>query len=322
MRITTLFGALCLTCSGGLVHAQTVLQLGHPQPETSAFQAGAVAFANDFERRTARRYTIAVSPDGKLGGERVLVSKAQNGSIDLVLTSTGPVGHFVPETLLTDIPFLFRDSAHAHKVLDGPIGQDILGRFPANGLVALAWGENGFRHLSNSRLPIRSPEDLRGLKIRTMENPVHITAFKVLGARPTPMSFTDLYAALQSKTVDGQENPLPTILSSGFGPLQKHLSLTGHVYSAALFIAAPATVNRLSDSDRKALIEAARTGAMAMRKRVAEIEASALEELRRQGMVVEDNINKERFQTALSPAYADYAKRYGTPTLERIRNYR
>ncbi len=320
MRFASLLCVLCLTCLPISAHAQTELQLGHPQPESSAFQAGAQAFAADFERRTGGRYKIIISPAGILGGERTLVAKAQNGNIDLVLTSTGPVGHFVPETLLTDIPFLFRDSAHAHKVLDGPIGQDILARFQVNKLVALAWGENGFRHLTNNRLPIRTPEDLQGLKIRTMENPVHITAFKVLGARPAPMSFTDLYAALQSEKIDGQENPLPTILSSGFGPIQKYLSLTGHVYSAALFIAAPATVNKLSEADRKALFDAAKSGAAAMRKRVAEIEATALDELKQQGMRVENEINKERFQAALSAAYADYAKRFGASTLERIRN--
>ncbi len=320
MRFASLLCVLCLACPPLSAQAQTELQLGHPQPESSAFQAGAQAFAADFERRTGGRYKIIISPAGSLGGERALVAKAQNGGIDLVLTSTGPVGHFVPETLLTDIPFLFRDSAHAHKVLDGPIGQDILSRFPANKLIALAWGENGFRHLTNNRLPIHTPEDIHGLKIRTMENPVHITAFKVLGARPVPMSFTELHAALQSGKIDGQENPLPTILSSGFGPIQKYLSLTGHVYSAALFIAAPATVSKLSEPDRQALFDAAKSGTAVMRKRVAEIEATALDELKQQGMRVEIDINKERFQAALSAAYADYAKRFGASTLERIRN--
>ena len=318
MRFASLLCVLCLTCPPLTARAQTELQLGHTQPESSAFQTGAQAFAADFERRTDGRYKINISSAGNLGGERALVAKAQNGTIDLVLTSTGPVGHFVPETLLTDIPFLFRDSAHAHKVLDGPIGQDILARFPANKLIALAWGENGLRHLTNNRLPIRTPEDLHGLKIRTMENPVHITAFKILGARPVPMSFTDLYPALQADKIDGQENPLPTILSSGFGPIQKYLSLTGHVYSAALFIAAPTTVSKLSEADRKALFEAAKRGAAAMRNRVAEIEATALDELKQQGMRVESEINKQQFQAALSAAYVDYAKRFGSSTLERI----
>ena len=322
MRFAALLGILCLASTSLLAQPPTVLRLAHPQPETSAFQSAAQAMADDFERRSNGRYRIAIFPAGSLGGERELVASVQNGSLDLVLTSTGPVGHFVPETLLTDVPFLFRDSAHARQVLDGPIGQDILARFPAKGLIGLAWGENGFRHLTNNRRPVRTPEDLRGLKIRTMENPVHITAFKVLGAQTTPLSFTDLPAALRLGTVDGQENPLPTILASGFAPLQKYLSLTGHVYSPALFIASPATYAKLSESDRKALTEAARTGGKAMRERVSEIEANALEELKAQGMAVETEIDKARFQAALAPAYTDYAKRFGAHTLERIRNYR
>ena len=322
MRIASLAFVVALACLSGMAQAQTVLRLGHPQPETSAFQAAAQAFADDFSRRSNGRYKIAIFPGGALGGERELIASAQNGALDLVLTSTGPLGHFVPDTLVTDIPFLFRDYEHARRVLDGPIGQDLLARFPAKGLVALAWGENGFRHLSNNKHAVRQPGDLKNLKIRTMENPVHITAFKVLGAQAAPMSFTDLYTALQVGTVDGQENPLPTILSSGFGPLQKYLSLTGHVYSPAIFLASPATFSRLSENDRKALVEAARAGAVAMRKRVTEIEASALDELKRQGVTVEANIDKERFQAALAAAYSDYAKRFGAQTLERIRNYR
>ena len=146
----------------------------------AATLASGQALAADLERRTHGRYKVQIFPAGALGGERELIASAQNGSLDLVLTSTGPVGLFVPDTLLTDIPFLFRDYEHARKVLDGPIGQDILARFQSKGLIGLAWGENGFRHLTNSKRPVSKPEDLRGLKIRTMENPVHITAFKTL----------------------------------------------------------------------------------------------------------------------------------------------
>ena len=322
MRLLTLVAVFCLAGLPSLAQSQTQLRLGHPQAETSAFQAGAQALAADLERRTHGRYKVQIFPAGALGGERELIASAQNGSLDLVLTSTGPVGLFVPDTLLTDIPFLFRDYEHARKVLDGPIGQDILARFQSKGLIGLAWGENGFRHLTNSKRPVSKPEDLRWLKIRTMENPVHITAFKVLGAQAAPMSFTDLYTALKVGTIDGQENPLPTILASGFGPLQKYLSLTGHVYSPALFIAAPATFNRLSEVDRKALVDAARVGAAAMRKRVSEVEAQALEALQKEGVIVESGIDKSKFQAALTPAYADYAKKFGNQTLERIRDYR
>ena len=301
--------------------AQTpqTLKLGHPQAATSAFQVGAVAFADDLARRTQGRFKVEVFPSGALGGEREMVESAQLGTLDLVLTSTGPVGNFVPESLITDIPFLFRSYDHAHKVLDGPIGQEILAKFPAKGLVALAWGENGFRHLTNSRRAVVQPDDLKGLKLRTMENAIHMTAFRTLGALPAPMAFPEVFTALQQGTVDGQENPIPVITSSKFGQVQKHLTLTGHVYSPALFIASPALMNRLPEADRRAFVDAARTGAAAMRKRVAEVESTGVAELKAQGVNVVSDVDKAAFQGALKGAYAQYEKRFGADAIERIR---
>ena len=321
MFVTRFLCAISLALLPRLCFSQTALKLGHPQANTSAFQVGAQAFADEFAKRTHGRYRISVFPGGALGGERELIESTQIGTLDLALTSTGPVGHFVPDTLITDIPFLFRDYEHARRVLDGPIGQAMLRKFAGKRLIALAWGENGFRHLSNNKRAVHTPEDLKGLKLRTMENQVHITAFKVLGSLPAPMSFTDLYMAMKVGTVDGEENPIPVILSSRFGEVQKHLSLTGHVYSPALFLASPEMFNRLSEADKKALLEAARHGATMMRKRVNEIEASGIEELKAQGVAVVTSIDKARFQSALAPAYSEYAKKFGSQNIERIRKH-
>lgn len=321
MFVTRFLCAISLALLPGLCFSQTALKLGHPQANTSAFQVGAQAFADEFAKRTHGRYRISVFPGGALGGERELIEKTQIGTLDLALTSTGPVGHFVPDTLITDIPFLFRDYEHARRVLDGPIGQAMLSKFPGKGLIALAWGENGFRHLSNNKRAVHTPEDLKGLKLRTMENQVHITAFKVLGTLPTPMSFTDLYTAMKVGTVDGEENPIPVILSGRFGEVQKHLSLTGHVYSPALFLASPDMFNRLSDADKKSMLEAARHGATMMRKRVNEVEANGIEELKAQGVTVVTSVDKTRFQSALAPAYSEYAKKFGSQNIDRIRNH-
>ena len=298
---------------------QKVLKLGHPQAPTSAFHAGAVAFADEFSKLTQGRYKIEVFASGSLGGEREMVESVQLGTLDFVVTSTGPVGNFVPETLITDIPFLFRDYEHARKVLDGPIGQDILSKFPAKGLVGLAWAENGFRNLTNNKRVVTSPDDMKGLKVRTMENPVHMLAFRTLGAQPTPMAFTELFGALQQGTVDGQENPIPVIVSSKFGQVQKNLSLTGHVYSPALILTSVQTFNSFNAADKKALQDAAKFGATTMRKKVNEIESKGLDDLRAQGVTVTTNVDKTKFQTVLAPAYAEYAKRFGADKIEAIR---
>lgn len=320
MRLNRFFTALALTAAAASTMAQTSLKLGHPQSSTSAFHVGAQAFADEFAKLTNNRYKVSIFPSGALGGEREMVEGVQLGTLDLVVTSTGPVGNFVPETLITDIPFLFRDYDHARKTLDGQIGQDLLSKFPAKGMVALAWAENGFRHLTNSKRAVNTPEDMKGLKLRTMENPVHMTAFRALGASPAPMAFTELFTALQQGTVDGQENPIPVITSSKFGQVQKNLSLTGHVYSPALILASLQMFNGLSAADKKALQDAAKFGAKAMRKRVNEVESSGVAELKAMGVNVVTDVDKSKFQSALAPAYAEYAKRFGEANIQRIRD--
>jgi tripartite ATP-independent transporter DctP family solute receptor len=320
MNLKKLVTAAALLALSFPAIAQTTLKLGHPQSSTSAFHFGAQAFADEFARLTQGKYRINLFPSGSLGGEREMVESVQLGTLDLVVTSTGPVGNFVPETLITDIPFLFRDYDHARKTLDGPIGQDLLAKFPAKGIIALAWAENGFRHVTNSKRAVNAPEDLKGLKLRTMENQVHMTAFRALGASPAPMAFTELFTALQQGTVDGQENPIPVITSSKFGQVQKNLSLTGHVYSPALILASPQMFNGLPADVKKALQDAARVGAQAMRRKVNEVEATGVAELKAQGVNVVEKVDKSKFQAALSTAYADYAKRFGAENIQRIRD--
>jgi tripartite ATP-independent transporter DctP family solute receptor len=193
--------------------------------------------------------------------------------------------------------------------------------FPAKGMVALAWGENGFRHLTNGVRPVKSPEDAKGLKVRTMENQVHMTAFRTLGVLPTPMAFTEVFTALQQGTVDGQENPIPVITSSKFAQVQKYLTLTGHVYSPALILMSKATYDGLSADEQKLVAEAAGAAAKAMREKVAAVEATGVDELRAAGMQVITDVDRLKFQDALMPAYTEYAKKFGKDNIERIRNF-
>lgn len=298
------------------------LKLGHSLASTSHYAAGANAFAEELAKRSNGRFKVEQFPSSQLGGEREMIEGLQLGTLDLVVTSTGPVGNFVPETLITDIPFLFRNYDHARAVLDGPIGQEILAKFPKHGLVALAWWENGFRHLTNSKRAVNGPEDMRGLKVRTMENQVHMTAFRTIGALPTPMAFPELLTALQQGTVDGQENPIPVIVSAKLAQMQKHLSLTGHVYSPALLLIAPSLWNGLSDADKKLFLEAAKVGAQENRRFVNQVEQNGIAELRAAGMQIVESVDNSKFQAALGPAYAEYAKRFGEANIARIRDYK
>ena len=148
--------------------AQTTIKIGYATSATSHYGVGTTAFCDDIEKGTQGRYKCQQFPSSALGGEREMIEAVQLGTLDFVNTSTGPVGNFVPEVKIVDIPFLFRDYDHARKVMDGPIGQDILTKFPSKGLMALSWTENGFRHMTNNKRAINKPEDASGLKMRTM----------------------------------------------------------------------------------------------------------------------------------------------------------
>lgn len=298
--------------------AQTVLKLGHVLAKGSHYDIGAQAFCDSLDKYSQGRYKCQVYPAAALGGEREEIEAVQIGTQDLVITSTGPVGNFVPEIKVVDVPFLFRDYDHARKVLDGKIGQDMLTKFPSHGLVALAWSENGFRHMTNSKRAIVSAADASGLKLRTMENKVHMEGYRAFGIQPTPMAFPEVFGALQQGVVDGQENPIPVILASKFSQVQKHLSLTGHVYSPALILTSPRIYNKLSEADKKAFLEAAADSVKATRKKVNDDEATGIAQLEREGMTVVKQVNGASFRDALKAPYANYAKEFGADRMAAI----
>ncbi|MDO9359661.1 MAG: TRAP transporter substrate-binding protein [Polaromonas sp.] len=312
---------LALGLSAGAA-AQTILKIGYATTKESHYGVGSTVFCDEVEKGTQGRYKCQQFPSSQLGGEREQIEAVQLGTQDLTNTSTGPVGNFVPEVKIVDIPFLFRDYDHARKVMDGPIGQDILAKFPSKGIIALSWTENGFRHMTNSKRDIVKPADAAGLKMRTMENKVHMDGYRTFGILPTPMAFPELFGALQQGTVDGQENPIPVILASKFSQVQKHLSLTGHVYSPALLLLSPKTWNKLNDADKKVFTEAAKKAGVAQRKKVNEDENNGIAQLEKDGMKVTKVVDGNAFRAALAPAYANYAKEFGADNIKKIQDVR
>ena len=302
--------------------AQTTMRISISVAQNSHQGIAIDTFAKEVEKRTQGRYKVQTFYNGALGGERESIEAVQLGTQELAFSSSGPVPNFVPETKILDVPFLFRDKAHARAVLDGPIGDELLKKFEPKGFKALAWAENGFRHMTNSKRSVNSPDDLKGLKMRTMENPVHIAAYKAFGIITTPMAFPEVFTALQQGTVDGQENPLPVIISAKFDQVQKHLSLTGHVYSPAIFVMNKGAFDKLSAADKQAFIDAAKEGTKANRARVDEDDAKGVADLRSKGMTVVDNVDKAKFQAALTGVNAQFEKEFGKANLDRIRNFK
>lgn len=312
--------ALSVMLSGavGGVQAQTVLKIGYATTLASHYGVGTTVFCDEMEKGTQGRYTCQQFPNAALGGEREMIESVQLGTLDLVNTSTGPLGNFVPETRIVDIPFLFRDYDHARKVMDGEIGQDLLKKMTEKGLIGLAWTENGFRHMTNNVRPIVKATDAQGLKMRTMENRVHMAGYETFGILPTPMAFPELFTALQQGTVDGQENPIPVILASNFSQVQKHLSLTNHVYSPAIIILSPAVWTTLSDADKAAFTAAAQAASVAQRNKVNEDETNGIAILRNDGMTVVEQVDGQTFRDAVAPAYAEFATEFGADNIRAI----
>ena len=254
-------GLAMVGASAAMVAAEAkyAYKLGHSVSEKHPYHLGAVRFKEIVEKETKGDVTVSVFPNNQLGtGERDLLEGLQLGTVDFYVGSTGPMSGFEKKFMLFDFPFLFKSKRHVYGVLDGKIGAYVMGLLDKQGMKGLAWCENGFRHVTNSKRPIAVPADAKGLKLRTMENKVHMAIWKALGADPTPMAWGEIFTALQQGTVDGQENPIPVIYTSKIYEVQKHLSLTGHVFSPAMIIMSKAKFDALPKEYQDIVLKADR----------------------------------------------------------------
>ena len=322
-----LIGAVIgFACCFGAVTAQAqtpkTLKLGYILSTHSQLGAGAAVFADQIAKRTEGRYQIEQYPNSALGGEVEMLKAVKLGTVDLAFITGAPLPNFVPDIGIFNIPFLFRDVNHAHAVLDGPIGQSYLAKFRDKDLVALAWGENGMRHLTNSKREIHSPEDLGGLKLRVPQSDVMLAGFKALGVNVSALAFPLLYGALQSGEFDGQENPIATIQSSKFNQVQKYLTLTGHVYDPAILFMSVDDFDDLSAEDKKSFIQAAKMAGEASRQFAVTAEQSGVAELAQSGMRVVTDVDRAKFATAMASANPIFAQQFGGDLIQQIRDYR
>jgi tripartite ATP-independent transporter DctP family solute receptor len=247
-----------------------------------------------------------------------MLKAVQLGSVDLAFITGAPLPNVLPDAGIFNIPFLFESPEHARAVLDGPIGDEYRQRFAAKDLVALAWGENGLRHLTNARHPIVNPEDLRGLKLRLPQSDIMLLGFKALGANVAALPFPQLYDALRLGTFDGQENPIATIQAAKFSQVQRFLTLSGHVYDPALLVMSPDVFDELAAKDKAAFIAAARQGAAASRRFASEAQRTGIEALQEGGMQVVAAIDRARFEAGMAAAVPEFEARFGRAEIKRI----
>lgn len=264
----------------------------------------ATKFKEELDKALPGKYEVIIHHSAALGSETQVLQQMQLGTVQMTVCTTGPVEAFVPEIKALEMPFLFSSYEASDKVLDGPIGQDLLKRFDKAGLVGMHFLDNGFRNVTNSKHPVNGPDDLKGMKIRTMESPTHLAIWRAIGANPTPMAWP-ITTQLQQGVLDGQENPISVISAGKLNEAgQKYLSITRHVYSALVFAGSKAFMDKLPAADRKAFMDAARTASIAGRRYVRDNEASQLAALKAAGMQVVENPDLAAFRAKTEPLYA------------------
>lgn len=299
--------------------AQTTLTITHSSPADSHFGVGAAAFKKVAEEKSGGTLNVVIQ---RMDNEREALESVQFGSQECAMGSTGPLGNFVAETRVLDVPFLFDNYEHARGVLDSEIGSELLALFPQHGLYGVSWLENGFRNLTTGTKSVNSPEDLRGMKIRTMENQVHMQAWQAAGVLPTPMAFSELPSALQQGTVDGQENPIPVILANNLDMMQKHLYLTRHVYSPGIFVCNPDFIAGLTPEQKAAVEEGGKAATAASRARVEQDENVGIETLRTRGIEVVEIKDRDAYRDAMATANAGFEEQFGAELIKRIREWK
>jgi len=282
--------------TSGSALAETIIKLGHIQPPNHSIGVAAEEFARLVKERTNGEVVVQVHPSGELGGSRQLAEGVRLGTVDIIITGAPFWSRFEPMLNVLDLPYLFDSREHAHIVADSEIGTELLDRLEAHGVRGLAYYEIGYRNVTNSRGPVRTPDDLRGMKIRVSPNKAHTQAFQLWGANPVAMSFTEVYLALQTGAVDGQENPVHIIATGRLDEVQKHLSLTRHAYSNSIVAMNLRKFDSLTEEQQKILIDAAHETGGLQRQANQETAAGYLQQLKDAGMEVIEDIDSEPFK--------------------------
>lgn len=299
--------------------AATKLRFAHAGPESDTQHAAAREFARLVEERTHGEIRVQIFPNNMLGNDQAMIAGVRGGTIDMEMSGNPNFTGLAPKLNAFDLPYVFRDAAHAHRVLDGEPGQRALAELGEHELKGLAFWEVGFRSITNSKHPVQGPEDVRGLKIRTSSNAAHVHMFELLGANPVPMPIAELYNALEMKAVDAQEHPVGITWAAHYDEVQKYLSLTRHAYTAMIVVMNKAKFDALPAGHQQVLVEAAREAGQFQRDLNAAKEAEMIAELRERGMEVIEGIDSEPFRrVAAGPVRQVYVEKHGSELVEAI----
>jgi tripartite ATP-independent transporter DctP family solute receptor len=299
-----------------VLKATDVHPLGYPTVEA------VVRMGKKLEGATQGRLSIQMYPSMQLGGEKEMIEQAQLGALAMARISVGPMGPVVPELNVFNLPFVFRDSAHMEKVIDGPIGDELLKKLsdhPTAGLIGLCWMNAGSRNVYNSKKPIRTIDDLKGLKIRMMGNPVFVDSMNALGGNGVAMGFDQLVNAMQTGVVDGAENNPPTYVSGQHYRYAKHFSMTEHLIIPEILVFSKKVWDGLSKDDQALIMKTAKEAQQEQRKLWYEAESKAIEQMQKEGIDIIKIADKKPFQAAVKPVWDKYGAQHAA-LIQRIQD--
>ena len=305
--------------AGQATSPEYVFQLGHTGAPTHHYQTISVMFAEEVANRSNGRIKVEVFPSDQLGIQMEAIEGTMIGTQDMVLTSDMALSNWTPEVGIFNLPYIFRDDAHTRLVFDGPIGQRFSDLVRPSGAIVLAWWDGGLRHVTNSKHVVKSPDDLKGLKIRVPEGEIYLETFKAMGAIPTVTSFSELYSALQLGTVDAEENPPAHILTQKFYEVQKYCSRTGHIRSSSPLLVNAAKFESMPEDLQKTMRDVAIEMGAKHNAIVMELEAAQWDELQKLGMEIYDP-DLAPFRASVEPVYELFRKKLGSELIDLVVN--
>ncbi len=300
--------------------AKLTFRVNHTLDPTSHYHKGLLKLDELLKEKTKGDLTLDIYHSSQLGSERDAIEGVGAGTLEMTLVSSAPLANFTNAFMVFDLPFIVKDRKKAYAWMDGPEGKKILDSVLGKNMVALSIWENGFRNLTNSKKAVVNPDDVKGMKIRLMENKIHLATFKLIGAYPTPMPMGELFTALQQKTVDGQENPLVIIYTSKLYEVQKYLTLSGHFYAPAILIVNKEVWDKkMTAEQRKIMTECVAQARDWERNYCQEVETKMLAELKAKGMEV-STPNKDVWAKALAPIYKEFEGTIGKAAIDSLIN--
>lgn len=312
----------CKKQSADSADQKIVLKLGHVANLQQPYHLAAEKFAEDVYERTNGQIEIQVFPNSQLGGQRELLESLQLGTADMAMASSAVLGNFVPTAQVIDLPFIFRDLEHVYAVVDGPLADEIYAGAEEKGMVVLSTWENGFRNIGNNIRPVVTPGDMKGIKIRVFESPLYIKMFEQMGAIPTPMAMSEVFTALQQKTIDGIENAVVQIYASKYQETLKYLTIDEHTYNPQIVLISTYKWNKISPENQQIILEAAAESRDYNRQLAAEKTVEYLAQMEQAGVEVTvlTPAQKEAFKEVMVPVWESYYDTIGRDLIDKVVN--